>query len=256
MIFSYLAGVITFFIFPPLYAEDVAVLYALESDLKALREASDFAVSTINGTNIQMFRIGNHRVFATQMGVGNVETAINVLNLLARNRCDLVIGLGPAGSLIDVVRPGSVFQIDKIVGYQRGSWKRTGWELSAASTYRLPHASLSLEMKDQIQKAQLASGDAFIASSSARERVARESGCVLVDMNSFGLVQACEKAGVPLVIFKVVSDGAGDEAGTQFRDFIANYDGILGGAVRRAIENLPVSEDSPAAYENIRELLD
>ncbi len=64
-------------------------------------------------------------------------------------------------------------------------------------------------------------------------------------MNSFGLVQACQNAGVPLVIFKVVSDEAGDEAGQQFREFVSNYDGVLGGAVRQAIEKLPISKDSP-----------
>ncbi len=61
---------------------------------------------------------------------------------------------------------------------------------------------------------------------------------------------------MPLVIFKIVSDGVGDEAGQQFRDFVSTYDGALGRAVRSSIENLPVSKDSPAAYDNIRELLE
>ncbi len=245
-----------FFTISSNHAADIAVLYALEEDLKTLRGDSPFSTSTINGTKIQTFRVAKHRVFATQMGVGNAETAINASNLLARNRCDLVVAVGPAGSLGDTMAMGEMIQIERVVGYQRGTWTRTGWELSPSATTLFPTDSIDLNIPEVGKKNGLASGDAFIASLAARERIATESGCGLVDMNSYGLLQACEKAGVPLAIFKVVSDQAGDEAGDQFRDFVSSYDGRLGRAVRRAIEKMPISNDSPAAYESIRELLE
>lgn len=256
MIYSSIAASQIFFIISDNWAADVAVFYALEEDLKALRGDSSFSASTINGTKLQTFRVANHRVFATQMGVSNVETAINATNLLVRNRCDLAVSLGPTGSLDDSTKVGTIIRVQKVVGYQRGTWTRAGWELSPSASLVLPEKFLNLQLSEAIQLGDMGSGDAFVASRSARERVAKESACRFVDMNSFGLVQACEKPGVPLVIFKVVSDEAGDEAGQQFRDFVSSYDGALGRALRDAIQNLPVSVDSPAAYENIRQLLE
>jgi nucleoside phosphorylase len=53
------------------------------------------------------------------MGAGNVETAINVSNVLSRRTCDLVISVGPAGNLSDQ-KINSCVLVKKVVRYQRG----------------------------------------------------------------------------------------------------------------------------------------
>jgi nucleoside phosphorylase len=209
----------------------------------------------VNGTPIQVFRIGSHRVVAARMGAGNVETAINVSNVLSRRTCDLVISVGPAGNLSDQ-KINSCVLVKKVVGYQRGTWGKSGWELAPGAVHNLDESLIESSLSKELGFVAVASGEAFVSQGDARARLFLETGCALVDMNSFGLTSVCRKAQVPLTMLKIVSDHADANAGEDFKSFVANYDGSLGAVVRAALEKLPVSKNSPAAHERIRELLD
>lgn len=235
--------------------DSIGFLYALEEDFKVLRGQAPTTTIAVNGTKIHVFRLGPHRVFATRMGAGNVETALNTANLLAKYPCDWVVSAGPAGTLSTEYVIGDLVRIVKVVGFQRGTWTKGGWILAEAATVSLSESVLDLPLLASAVPDKIASGDAFIANSSISARIRAESGCNLVDMNSFGLAEGCAKAGVPLAIFKIVSDRADESADLDFKNFIATYGGSLGEALREVIINMPVSKSSPDAFENIRKLL-
>ncbi len=81
------------------------------------------------------------------------------------------------------------------------------------------------------------------------------AGADAVDMNSFGLVVAAEQTKTPVVIWKVVSDGANVEAGDDFKKFIRSYKGEGGQMVRALLLALSTSPASPESYEHIRDAL-
>jgi nucleoside phosphorylase len=74
-------------------------------------------------------------------------------------------------------------------------------------------------------------------------------------MNSYGAALACEKSKVPLLVLKIRSDAADEAASEDFKRFIAQYQGDLGREVRAWIQSLPLSPDSPQAYDEIQRLL-
>lgn len=239
----------------PLHAETVAVLYALEADMRELRGGRPSSASTINGTPVQMLSIGGKRVIAAQMGAGAVETAVNATNVFSKFPVDLAISIGPAGSIGDSAEKGSITLVSRVVGYQRGTWEREGWGLASA-------AERSIAPFDEIHRwpvpladAAIASGEAFVARNDIREQIHRETGAEIVDMNSFGLAVAAERAKVPLVIVKIVSDAANTSAAEDFKKFVADYDGRLGRETAQFIEALPIPPESPDAYDEIRSLL-
>ena len=101
----------------------------------------------------------------------------------------------------------------------------------------------------------LASGDVFVANHSERERIRTSSDADAVDMNSFGLILACQQTKTPVLIWKIVSDSADASAGEDFKTFVKSYNGEGGRMVRELLLGLPSSPLSPESYENLRELM-
>jgi nucleoside phosphorylase len=245
-------------------AEKIAFFYALDADLTALKgnSAPDLRTIRVGSTVVQNFTVGRNRVWAAKMGVGNVDTAVNAAALLSKFPCDVAISTGPAGALSDKVRRLSWYVIDSVVGYQRGTFGPSGFTVSPDARVVLPK-----EVFDRLANAKgsegipsgerraLASGDAFIAQSQQRTIVRDTSGADLVDMNTFGLATACSKMKAPLVVWRVVSDSANEQANEDFRTFVADYDGLGGRRVREMLLSLPPSQNSVEAYDNIRKAL-
>ena len=240
---------------PNAWADDIAVFYAVDADLRAIKADAGASAFSIGGTKCQRVMIGQHRVVLAQMGVGSVETAITVASVLAKIPTDLAISIGPAGALGSNVEIGKPVIVRNVTGFQRGSWNGPSWGLAPEAQTEVPPAVLDFWQKKVGNAVSLASGEAFVASTSSRDRIRVDSSCEIIDMNSFGFARACLRSNVPFVILRIISDRADDQAGTDFKSFVASYDGSLGRMVRDAIVDLPTSQDSPAAHENIRNLL-
>lgn len=242
-------------------SDSIAFLYALDADLNELKAGESAGVRSFQsgGTNIQEFQVGPHKVRATKMGAGNIETAINTANLLGRFPADLAISLGPSGSLTDKLDVGSWYRIDKVIGYQRGTVSAVGWVQSSGAELEVELPPLlsnaSNPFVKELPAIKIASGDAFVANDSERERIRTSFDTDAVDMNSFGFVLVCQQTRTPAMIWKVASDRANSKAGEDFKAFIKEYDGEGGRMVRQFLMALPPSPMSPESYENIRELM-
>ncbi len=245
----------------PSLAETIGFLYALDSDLAALKGADYSAPANMQvaETSIQGIQIGPHKVWATKMGVGNVETAMNTTHLLAKFPCDIVISTGPAGTLKNDLQPGTWVCASEVIGYQRGTFADKGWILANTAFQKMVIPtyvqSVLLASTQELTHAKLASGDAFISQDAERRRIQEISNAQVVDMNSFGLALACQRAKTPLLILKVVSDRADKHAGDDFKAFVKSYEGTGGRMTRDLILQLPPSPSSPDTYENIRSLM-
>ena len=67
----------------------------------------------------------------------------------------------------------------------------------------------------------IASGDQFIASEEARERLQADLPDVLaIDMESGAVAQVCYEYGIPFGVIRIISDGADDEAAVDCMRFI------------------------------------
>ena len=159
-------------------------------------------------------------------GVGPVEAGVSVAAALAgmATRPALVVSLGSAGSR--VLEQGSVYQVAAVayrdmdaspLGFERG---RTPF-LDLPAVVDLPHRIPGLPA------ARLATG-ASVVSGAAYDGIEAE----MVDMETWAILRACQRFGVPLVGLRGISDGA--EALRHYGDW-ADYlhvvDERLAGAV-------------------------
>jgi nucleoside phosphorylase len=237
-------------------ADTVAVLLALEADMKTLSaQATVLGEPSLVGTRkIQRLQLGPHRVHAAVMGSGCVETAVTAEALLARYRCDWVFSMGPAGGLTDEGAVGKWFAVSECVVAGK-----TGGSGSAGTPFKLALAPTQWKLPAVMQRLtplRLVAGETFIQSNSAREGLAASSQAQLVDMNTHGLAVACLNHQVPLHVWRLVSDRADDQASAAFQEFTKSYQGEGGTALAEVIRQLPASPKAAGSYQGIRELIE
>jgi len=246
-----------------LRADSIAFFYAIDVDLDATKDKDSGNARSVKllGSNIQEFQVGPHKVRAVKMGAGNVETAVNAANLLGKFPADLAISIGPCGALCDEARRGTWYRVSSVIGYQRGTFSPSGWSQSEEAVLSVPPLPASASVpglpasSPAMPDIKLASGDIFVANDAERERIRVMSNAEVVDMNSYGLLLVCDKAKIPVLIWKVVSDEANPSTPEDFKVFIKSYDGEGGRMVRRFLLEMKPSPLSPESYENIREMM-
>lgn len=138
-------------------------------------------------------------------GIGKVAAAVAVGRAIAERRPDRVLNVGTAGALHDGWE--GVHRIGRVVEH----------DVDHAALGRLIGEEVSGEVVlDPSLDVVLATGDAFVADTARRAELARRAH--LVDMEGYAVARACQAAGVPVDLVKVVSDTASEGAGEAWVD--------------------------------------
>jgi adenosylhomocysteine nucleosidase len=237
---------------PAAPARTVAVLYALDQDWSALaRELGGQAAAgrAVAGRTVARIDHPGGRVLGVRMGSGAVSSALAAAAALAHGGVDLVISVGPAGALADGPAPGQWVEAASCIAFQRG--RLTGGGVTPGEDATI--AWTPSDAWTNLPRVRVASGEAFVAADAARADLARLAAAV--DMNLFGVAQACEDARVRHLHLRVLSDRADDAAAEDFRRFLAAYDGEGGRRVAALIRSLPPDPADPATYPGLRALM-
>ena len=138
-------------------------------------------------------------------GIGKVAAATTVAAALATRRPRFVLNVGTAGALHDHLEGPHV--IGRVLEH----------DLDHAFLAGLIGAPLVGEVVlDEGATTVLATGDAFVSDVTVREELARRAD--LVDMEGFAVARACQLAGVPCRMVKVVSDPASGDAARTWHE--------------------------------------
>lgn len=155
-------------------------------------------------------------------GVGKVCAASALAAVLAKQRPSRIINLGTAGALHEgltgVQIVGRVIQHDfddEVISSLTGIHFGAPIDLGGAGPV-------------------LGSGDVFISGGPAREGLLAR-GVDLVDMEGYAVAKAAEDFGLEVSLVKIVSDGAGEEAGRTWKESMADCAERLGAWVRSEV---------------------
>lgn len=148
-------------------------------------------------------RLGDVDVVLT--GIGKVSAAVAVTAAIAERRPPFVLNVGTAGALRDGLE--GAHTIGRVVEH----------DVDHAALSALIGEELSGEVVlDPSSPITLATGDAFVADPDLRLALAAHAD--LVDMEGYAIARACEHAGVPLRMVKVVSDTADGDAALTWQE--------------------------------------
>lgn len=175
-------------------------------------------------------------------GVGPVEAAVSLTAALAELKAagslpHLVISLGSAGSR--VLEQAEVYQATS-VSYRDMDASAFGFEKGCTPFLDLP-AEVSLPLLiPGVAKARLSTG-ANVVSGAAYDGVDAD----MVEMETFALLRACQRFGIPLIGLRGISDGKADVSHiSDWTEYLHVIDEKLADAVDRlcrAIEDGSIS---------------
>ena len=176
------------------------------------------------------------RIAPLMTGVGPVEAAVELTATLSRLAArdalpELVVSLGSAGSRS--LRQVQVYQASALeyrdmdasaLGFPKGETPMLGLPARVELPLRIPG----------IPAASLATG-ASVVSGSGYEAVAAD----MVDMESYAVLRACQRCGLPLIGLRGISDGAEALSGlADWTQYLHLVDERLAQAVDRLAEAL------------------
>lgn len=189
---------------------------------------SDLHACTDSRTPLQSGKLGAADVLLCETGIGKVNAALAVAEILNRHRVDCVISTGVAGGLdaklavADVVATTEVAYHDVDCGPGNVLGQVQGLPARYPSDSKLLAAARSLPGELRVFTGLQVSGDAFITSAEKRDRIkANFPDALSVDMESGALAQACHLYHVPFISFRVISDtpGAMGDHARQYANF-------------------------------------
>jgi len=243
----------------PAFASSIAVFHALDEDISTLKKEGATQVRSFSVGDISILQLAlqGHSIYAVKMGSGCVQTSVSAQALLAKQKCDLAISIGPVGDIRGTLDHQSWYLVNKVVPWQRGSHGDTGFvaHQQATQNVTLPKTDPKAQAPyANLQAISIASGEVFVASDSFRGDLASQSKCDAVDMNLFGLLAVLNSHKVVGIHLRIPSDKADSKAGEDFRKFTENYEGEGGRLVAQIIRALPEDKTSPNAHKALRNL--
>ncbi len=243
-------------------AGSVGWFYALDADKAAFEKVAGSPLRTvtlIGGTVVSEYRVGPHKVVAAKMGSGCVATAVTVTRVMAMNPFDRLISTGPAGAIGEGPQKGDWVRVAEVVGWQQGKIGEGGQEISSISASEQGGTKGSdwpVGSWSEMRGVKLVSGEAFIASSEKRGELARDYQAQIVEMNSLGILMSIKETPVKVLILRVLSDFANEQANEDFASFLKTYGGEGGKMVAELVQSLPIGQDEPAAHGALKKLLE
>jgi len=125
-------------------------------------------------------------------GIGKVNAAMAVAYLACAHSLSLVLNLGAAGCTRAGFSVGEIYHIDRVIEHDRPHLITKKERMTAPA------------VMEGFPLASLATGDMPVTGAAERGALARLAD--LVDMEGAAVVQACARFGLPVYLFKVVTD--------------------------------------------------
>jgi nucleoside phosphorylase len=218
----------------------ICVLVATEKDAGILERASTSPPKrTVSaGWSIRELTISGKKVLLAKAGRGPAEASASATAILAASPSPwYLISATPAAGLCGQ-SSGQVLVVGSTASLLSG--KSESYDL----TRKFPKTIQASP------DASLCSVDSFV-SSDAEALSLSESGYCLVDMGGHWFSSAAARASATHIPIRVISDDAGNDAGSRFREFLSEYEGDAGQTVLEMIASLSIPANSIMAHENL-----
>lgn len=173
--------------------------------------------------------LGRNQIVLLQCGIGKVNAAMGVTDLILHFQPDCIISTGVAGGIdtclrvMDVVVGRATCYHDVWCGDGCDPGQVQGLPMSFTGNARLLAAATGIKTQVNIVPGMICTGDQFITSHDELKRIKGQyPEALAVDMESAAIAQVCHLYGIPFLSFRIISDTPGAEAHfDQYLDFWA-----------------------------------
>ena len=221
----------------------VGLVVATPLEAKIVREAlGELHFQTdCDGFTVQSYYLGNTAIRLIECGVGELNAAAATQLLISRYKhppVELIVNFGTCGSLTTSHVVGKTLLVSGSVHYDFDLSSVDGIEparhYECESIYIPADKDLTKEAAEsELECVFCASGDKFITDQVLKQNLFERYGASICDMESAGVLLTANRAKIPALVFKTVSDG-GDPA---------EYISCMDEAIRNGVNTfLPILE--------------
>ena len=226
----------------------IAIIVAMDKEFIRIKELLEQVEETaIGGRSYTSGRLGNNELVLHQCGIGKVNAAIGVTELIRLFNPDLVVSTGCAGGasdmleVTDVVVSSQLAYHDVYCGCALGETVY-GQVQGMPARYTTPREIVekALACGERIHEGLIVTGDWFVDDQEKMRSIIRLfPEAMAVDMESAAIAQTCHVVGIPFVSFRVISDiPLKDTKASQYHDFWAHVADTSFATTRRFLEQL------------------
>lgn len=212
----------------------IGIIGAMEEEIARLKEKmTDVAIIRKASMDFCKGQLCGKEVVVVRSGIGKVNAGICTQILADDFDVECIINTGIAGSLNNDINIGDIVLSTDVVehdmdatgfGYPAGQIPRME-VYSFWSDERLRNLAerICREVNPEVQvfKGRIATGDQFVASREAKERISRDVGGYACEMEGAAIGHAAYLNGIPFLIVRAISDKADDSADMDYPEFEA-----------------------------------
>ena len=205
----------------------IAVITALQTEFDLVKNIFT-SLREFEGKNIKFLKgkIGNNEVILMKCGIGKVNAAVGLTELLHVFSPELVINTGVAGGIDKNIKVCDVIVAVRCCYHDvwcgEGAWGQVQ-ELPLYFESDNKTISILREISDKtVHFGLICTGDQFVTEQTGFQEIKRNfPNALAVDMESAALAQVCYLRNVPFISIRVISDTPNSEADntTQYFDF-------------------------------------
>jgi adenosylhomocysteine nucleosidase len=217
------------------------IIAAMESEIRDLSSSLDHdRTERIAGREIHYGKLEGMPVALVLCGCGKVNAVLSATLLTCHDKVNKILVTGISGGLAEGLKVGDIVIGDSFVQHDMDtrplfplheipfegfsvieSDPELRHLLSGAACNMLASARPPGLETAQVFEGLVISGDQFLSSSEARNRVLQnlQKACA-VDMESAAVAQVCRATGMPLGVMRVISDSADGSAHIDFAKFV------------------------------------
>ncbi len=206
----------------------IGMLIAVEIKAFINEYNEKYTKENIFGFDLYKVKDGDLEIIAIHSEAGQTYAAAATMLLINEYKVDVIINYGVVGALRDGIGTLHSCLVDKVVHYDFDTSEvdncEVGYHIGYDSIYMETDKKLieaALKVKPDLQLLTLASGDKFIGNPSEKLKLGQDFKADICDMEGAGIILIANRANIPCLMIKTVSDsleGEGDEYKNVFKE--------------------------------------
>lgn len=204
----------------------IGVLTAMSVEYKQIASIlTDTKTEKIGPHEFLKGTLGNKEIILMQCGIGKVNAASGVTNMIIHYKPDGIVSTGVAGGIdvclrvMDVVVSTQTCYHDVSCGDDVDPGQVQGLPRFFDSSKEMVEKAKALESDVRIVPGLICTGDQFITNREQLNAIkATYPEGLAVDMESAAIAQVCHLYGIPFASFRIISDTPGAEA--HFEEYL------------------------------------
>ncbi len=194
---------------------NIGMIVAVAQEIGAMLEkmGKPIKTETLPGYEIKVYEVGEHSLYVTKSGAGEISAASSTQLLISKYGCEMIVNFGVCGGLTDEMSATRTAVVEKVAHYDFDTSDLDDCEVGRYSDYPdvyIPSTASLVEKACQIEPTLMrvicASADKFVGDPDRKRELNRIYGAQICEMESAGILLTANRNGVPTLLIKAVSD--------------------------------------------------